>query len=64
LSKLVKQIDAKKHSAFIARAEKALEIEKAIIADIYEWTKSAEELDRKRLELADLIIEANKIIKQ
>lgn len=64
LSKLVKQIDAEKYSDFVIRAKQALTIEKEIISSIYDWTKSAEALDRKRFILASLIKEANNILKQ
>jgi hypothetical protein len=64
LRKILKNVDPNTDSEFVMNAERNLKIEADIISGIYNWTKSSEILERKRKQLAKLIIEGIKIIKK
>ena len=64
LRKILSKINRNKNSEFFIEAEKSLKIESSIIKGVYDWTKSSEQLDSKRKELAKLIIKGIKILKQ
>ncbi|MHC4874080.1 MAG: glycoside hydrolase domain-containing protein [Planctomycetota bacterium] len=62
LNKLSAQLDNNNHKSLIAEIKKTLLIEEDIIKDVYVWTKDQEVLEKKRMQLAGLIVRVNKIL--
>jgi len=58
LRKKLERLDPPKHSRLLAESRRALTIGPDIIEDVYHWTKDATILNRRREELARLIIQA------
>ena len=53
-------LDPKKDADWLARAKQALAMDEDIVASVYDWTKDPARLERKRRELAALIVEIQK----
>jgi len=64
LHKLSAYLDKDKNEEIIKKVEKCLKIEKEIIEDYYHWTKDIKLIEKKRKEIAELIREIEKIIKE
>jgi len=62
LRKLQAYIDQDKHQQLYQQIEQELEIEEAIIKDVFVWTKNPALLDAKRQRIAALIIQAQAVI--
>lgn len=60
LKKLAAMLDQGKDADLLARAKEALSMDEDIVASVYDWTKDPARLERKRRELAGLIVEIQK----
>ncbi|MBN1865474.1 MAG: DUF4091 domain-containing protein [Victivallales bacterium] len=62
LKKRLAYIDPQEQAELFRRMEKELEIDPEIIEDVFRWAKETSVIDNKRMRLAKLIAEADKVI--